>query len=409
MTLTRRDLIRSGLIAGAAGLIVPPVLARGVLAATTDGIHNNRVLLVIQLGGGNDGLNTVVPLTDPAYAGLRPTLGIRPAGALALTGTTEFGLHPALTRIQGLYTSGKVAVVQGVGYPNPNYSHFESMYVWQHADPLGRAGDDGWLGAFLQGQIPTFRTALTTCAVGEGGTPLELLAAARPPVAVLPSDGALRYWGGAGAEAEARAMYAATPGPWGALLDGTVATLNGAVDNLGAATYTPAVSYIAPGATAMTPFAQEMQTAARLIATQAGVKIIHVSMGSFDTHQNQLVDQASLLTDLDVAVGAFMQDITAHGLDQRVAVMTWSEFGRRAAENGSSGTDHGSAGPQFVIGTPVAGGLHGQPCSLTVLDDGNLRFTTDLRSLYQEVIGAYLGGDAAAVLGGSFPALGLFH
>jgi uncharacterized protein (DUF1501 family) len=409
MSLTRRDLLRSGLVATFSGIIVPPALARGVLAATNDAIHNGHVLVVIQMGGGNDGLNSVVPLIDQGYARLRPTLGIRPDTALRLTGTADFGLHPAMTATQSLYNAGKVAIVQGVGYPNPNYSHFESMYVWQHADPLGRAGDDGWLGSFLQQEFPAFRTPLCTCAVGADGIPLELLASQHPPVDVLPEDGALRYWGGPNAQNQAGAMYTATPGPWGALLDTTVGTLNAAVTALAAGSYTPAVSYTAPGATQPTSFALSMQTAARLIATQSAVKIIHVSLGSFDTHQGQLAVQRGLLADLDFSLGAFMQDVTAHGVDNRVTVMTWSEFGRRAAENGSSGTDHGSAGPMFLIGTPVAGGLAGQPCSLTVLNDGNLIFTTDLRSVYQSVIADWFGGDPVPVLGSSFPALRLFR
>jgi uncharacterized protein (DUF1501 family) len=408
-TFTRRDFLRSGLIAGSAGIIVPTVLAKGVMAATNDQVHNDRVLVILQMGGGNDGLNTLVPLTDPAYRSLRPTVAIPASQALTLQGTSSVGLHPALTRTRSAFNSGNVAVVQGVGYPNPNYSHFQSMAVWQTADPALRAGDDGWLATFLNAQITGANQPLCTCALGEDSIPGEMRARQQPPVSVIGSGGDFRYWGGASQENTALSMYTNTPGPFGLMLDSTLRTLNGSVDALATASYAPSVSYTAPGATAPTDLATSFQLAAKIIVTEPATKIIHLSCGSFDTHQNQLTDQAALLADLDFAVSAFLADLTAHAQDSRVAVMTWSEFGRRAGENASGGTDHGSAGTVLLFGTPVRGGLAGAPCSLTDLDNDNLKHTTDFRSVYQSVIGDWLGGDATSVLGGTWPALSLFR
>jgi uncharacterized protein (DUF1501 family) len=407
MSLTRRDFMKSGISAGAAGIIVPTALAKGVFAATNDGTHNNRVLVVLQMGGGNDGLNTVVPLSDPAYARLRPRLGLRPSSTLPLSGVSDFGLHPALTQTQSAFARGEVAVVQGVGYPQPTYSHFQAMEVWQRADP-SRTGKDGWLGKLLAQQIPSAAQPLCSCALGQSTLPGELRTAPQTPVSVISSASKYQFPSPT-MKTVATQSYVSTPGPFGLLLDDNLRTLTAGIDSLAGATYVPKVSYTAPGATAPSTLATSFQLAAKVVATQPATKIIHLSMGSFDTHFGQLQNQARLLADFDFAVNTFLADMKAQALDSRVSVMTWSEFGRRPGENNSLGTDHGSAGPVFVFGTPVLGGLAGQPCSLTDLDAGNLKFTTDFRSVYQSVIGDWLGGDPTAALGGSFPSLRLFR
>lgn len=407
--ITRRDFLASGLSATAAGLIAPPALAKGVFAATQEGIHNDRVLVVLQLGGGNDGLNTVIPHGDPAYARARPTLGIKPEAALPID--ERVGLNPALTGIKSLYDAGRVAIVEGVGYDRPTYSHFEGLYVWEHADPQRRM-NDGWLGRLLAAQLDSHGHPLTGCALGQASAPGEL----RDPAAsltVIQSAQAYRIEGGAGPQVAAPALYQRTPGIYGALFDGALATAEAGMTAVrSSSSYTPAATYT-PRTTvygSKNNLADSLQLTARMIVTQPAVKLCHVVLGGFDTHQDENQRHSALLAYVDSAVSAFMKDLEAHGQADRVVLMTWSEFGRRVAENGSRGTDHGAAAPLFVIGKPVRGGLLGEPPSLTsLIDGGNLRYTTDFRSVYQSLIRDWLQGDPGPVLGGSFPELALLR
>ena len=408
--ITRRDFMVSGLTATAAGVIVPPVLAKSVFAATADGIHNDRVLVVLQLGGGNDGLNTVIPFADPAYRSARPTIGIAPDKVLPLSSTT--GLNPAMTNLKRLYDAGQVAVVQGVGYDNPTYSHFEGLYVWEHADPA-RQQADGWLGKLLAAQLDSQGHPLTGCALGQASTPAEL-AAAEATVSVIQSAATYEVAGGAAQRAAAPALYRRTPGIYGALFDQALATAETGIAAVAqsAAAYRPAVAYTSQPAVygSKDSLATSLQLTAEMIVTQPSVKICHVVLGGFDTHQDENARQDALLANVDLALNAFMQDIAAHGMADRVVLMTWSEFGRRVAENGSKGTDHGAAAPLFVVGKPVTGGLYGEPPSLTsTIDAGNLKHTVDFRSVYQTLIRDWLQGDSESVLGAAFAELSLFR
>jgi len=405
---TRRDFLASGLLSVGAGIVVPPVFAKGVLAATNDSVHNDRVLVILQLAGGNDGLNTVVPYADPAYHDARPQIGIAADKVLRLD--NNVGLHPSLPGIKKLYDAGKVAVVQGVGYPNPIYSHFESLDVWQYGDPTRRT-QDGWLGRLLaSGQIDSQGHPLAACACGEASQPHEMRSSGAA-VSVIDSLQSYGIKGDSGRQAAATALYTKTPGVYGALFDQAMGTAMQGISSLQAATtYQPAATYEprSPVYGSKVDLASSMQLAAQIIVTQPTAKVIHVVLGGFDTHQQQDTRQASLLSYVDTAVSAFMQDLAAHGVDHRVTLATWSEFGRRLAENGSSGTDHGAASPLFLIGGNLQGGLFGEAPSLTALvDAGNLKYTTDFRSVYQSLIRDWLGADAAPVLGGSFPELGL--
>lgn len=406
--ITRRDFMISGLTATAAGIIVPPVLAKGVYAATADGIHNDRVLVVLQLAGGNDGLNTVVPYADPAYMRARPTIGVAPDTVLHLDGGT--GLNPALTNLKTMYDGGHVAIVQGVGYDRPTYSHFEGMYVWEHADPA-REQADGWLGTLLAAQLDTQGHPLTACALGETTTPPEMNAP-QASVSVIDSGTTYDVAGSAQHHSAAPALYRTTPGMYGALFDRALSTAETGISAVQQATaaYKPALPYTGSGTRAAAdPLATALQLAASMITTQPSVKICHVMLNGFDTHQDENARQNALLASFDTTVSAFMQDIAAHGMADRVVLMTWSEFGRRIAENGSKGTDHGAAAPVFVLGAPVKGGLYGEPPSLTsTIDSGNLKYTVDFRSVYQTVIRDWLQGDARSVLGASYPELAVF-
>jgi uncharacterized protein (DUF1501 family) len=405
MSVTRRDFLAAGLVGAASGVMVPPVLAKGVFAAGIEGIHNDRVLVVLQLAGGNDGLNTVVPYADPAYLSARPTVGVRPDAVLHID--SNVGLNPALKGMKSLYDGGQVAIVQGVGYSNPTYSHFENLYVWEYADPQ-RAQTDGWLGKLLGSQIDSQGHPLSGCALGETSTPPELRAPTAT-VSVIDSITGYTVRGGAGRQATAPALYRTTPGIYGVLFDQALSTAESGMKTLaaGASSYTPAAQYAVAGATpAANSLGAALQLTAQMIVTEPSVKICHVVLSGFDTHQAEATRQTALLTEVDAAVGAFMTDLTAHGQADRVVLMTWSEFGRRINENGSQGTDHGAAAPLFIVGKPVKGGLYGEQPSLTsTIDSGNLKYTVDFRSVYQTLIRDWLQGDPAAVLGASYPEL----
>jgi uncharacterized protein (DUF1501 family) len=409
MSVTRRDFLASGLVGVASGVMVPPILAKGVFAAGMNGIHNDRVLVVLQLAGGNDGLNTVVPYADPAYAGARPTVGVRPDTVLHIDGNV--GLNPALPGLKSLYDTGNVAIVQGVGYDKPTYSHFENLYVWEYADPK-RAQTDGWLGKLLGTQFDSQGHPLTACALGEVSTPPELRDA-RANVSVIQSIEAYAVRGGPGHQATVPAMYSNTPGIYGALFDRALSTAESGMKSLagGAARYNPAAQYVAKGVTAESGrLGSALQLTAQMIVTEPSVKICHVAIGGFDTHQDESTRQTALLSEVDTAVSAFMQDMAAHGQADRVVLMTWSEFGRRINENGSKGTDHGAAAPLFIVGKPIRGGLHGEQPSLTsTIDSGNLKHTVDFRSVYQTLIRDWLQGDATSVLGAAYPELPLIN
>ena len=405
MSVTRRDFLAAGLVSAASGVIVPPILAKGVFAAGIDGIHNNRVLVVLQLAGGNDGLNTVVPYADPAYATARPTVGVKPDSVLHID--SNVGLNPVLKGLKSLYDGGQVAIVQGVGYDKPTYSHFENLYVWEYADPA-RAQTDGWLGKLLGGQLDSQGHPLAGCALGEVSTPPELRAS-KATVSVIQSVQGYTVRGGAARAAFAPTLYRNTPGIYGALFDQALSTAESGMKTLanGAATYKPAAQYVAQGATpAANSLGSALQLTAQMIVTEPSVKICHVVISGFDTHQDEAARQTALLAEVDTAVSAFMQDLGVHGQADRVVLMTWSEFGRRISENGSQGTDHGAAAPLFIVGKPVKGGMYGEQPSLTsTIDGGNLKYTVDFRSVYQTLIRDWLQGDPKAVLGASYPEL----
>jgi len=303
--------------------------------------------------------------------------------------------------------------VQGVGYPNPNLSHFASMSVWETASVRGGIGD-GWLGRYLNyldqvGESPNH--ALEGVSAGSL-VPPELRS--KTPVTALQSLRTFRLQpvNEHGTQVDVEnplmkfysAFKGAGPAPFGALLD---TTLQEALQASHALQATDA-TYVAKGTyPTNSPIASALKLVAETIVSGLGVRVAHVTLGGFDNHAREKPVHDKLLLDLDQALTAFMQDLKGHGLDDRVLVMTWSEFGRRVKENGSAGTDHGTAAPMFVLGAPVKGGLYGQPPSLNDLDNGNLKFTTDFRSVYASVLQGYLKAPASDLLGGNFEILPL--
>ena len=253
---------------------------------------------------------------------------------------------------------------------------------------------EGWLGKLLASQLDSQGHPLTGCALGQASTPSELLAQ-NATVSVIDSIPTYQVQGGAGRRVAAPALYKKTPGIYGALFDQALTTAEYGIAALGdsQSRYTPSVSYT-PQSTvygSKNSLATSLQLTAEMIVTQPSVKICHVVLGGFDTHQDEDTRQNALLAYVDSAVSAFMQDIANHGMADRVVLMTWSEFGRRVVENGGKGTDHGAAAPIFVVGKPVKGGVFGEQPSLTkTVNSGNLQYNVDFRSVYQTLIRDWL-------------------
>src|SRR5256712_3548535 len=405
---SRRDFMTQGLLPIFAGSAVPAVFANGVAAAAADSpkaTPSDRVLVLVQLAGGNDGLNTLIPFQDGAYHAARRTLR-QDKGVLTLN--SQLGLHPNLKGLKASWDAGQLAIVQGVGYPNPNLSHFASMSVWETASVRGGIGD-GWLGRYLNcldqvGESPNH--ALEGVSAGSL-VPPELRS--KTPVTALQSLRTFRLQPvnehGLQVDVENPLMkfYSAFkstgPAPFGALLDTTLQEALQASHALQAtdATYEAKGTY-----PTNSPIASALKLVAETIVSGLGVRVAHVTLGGFDNHAREKPVHDKLLLDLDQALAAFMKDLQGHRIGDRVLVMTWSEFGRQVKENGSAGTDHGTAAPMFLLGAPVKGGLYGEQPSLNDLDNGNLKFTTDFRSVYASVLQGYLNGPAPDLLGGTY-------
>jgi uncharacterized protein (DUF1501 family) len=410
--LKRRDFLKAGLVfgAGVSGLAagyaaVPDAFARAVYAAKLEGLSNDNVLVMIQLAGGNDGLRTVVPLSDPALHDLRPVLS-GPMVSQALPLSSDFGLNHNLGGIKNLWDKGKLAIVQGVGYDNPTFSHFESIRVWETGDPTRRQ-IDGWLGRTLAQAYDSNGHPLTGCACGTTDVP-GALRDLQATMSVIQNQKTFGFTGGSEVEAAVGALYKGTPGIYGALFDTALATASETITALrtSSANYQPMADYtdkVKLVYSSQNQLAAALQLAAELIVTGTGVKLLHVTLGGFDTHYTELNRHDDLMGYLDSAVSAFYQDLAAHGKADNVLIATWSEFGRRPMENASGGTDHGAAAPLLLIGDPVKAGLYGHAPSLTSLDDtGNLKYSVDFRSVYQEILSGHLGADSGEILGGTF-------
>jgi len=404
--LTRREFVKSGFVfgAGAAGLAagyaaVPDVMARAVYAGKKDGVMNDRVLVMIQLAGGADGLQSVIPMSDPRLRDLRPTLSRAADTALPLG--NGMGLNRSMKGIKTLFDQGKVAIVQGVGYPTPNFSHFDSIRIWETADPMRRQ-QDGWLGKTIAANYDSQGHPLVGCACGTSEIP-GALRDLEATLSVVNGKDTYKF-NGADAERAMGVIYNGTPGIYGALFDTSVFSARDTIARLrtAAARYTPKAAYtdnVNLVYSSRNQLAQALQLAAQLIISGVGAKILHVTLGGFDTHDQEFARHEDLMGYVDGAVTAFHQDLAAYGMADRVLVATWSEFGRRAQETGNAGTDHGTAAPMFLIGDTVKGGMYGEAPSLNVGRDGNLKYNVDFRAVYQEILESHMKVDASEVLG----------
>jgi uncharacterized protein (DUF1501 family) len=395
--LHRREFLKTSALLALAPT-VPEFLARTARASEPD--RDGRVLVVVQLDGGNDGINTVVPHADPGYARHRRTLRL-PANRLIRI-NDEIGLHPALADAGRLLDAGQFAIVQGVSYPNPNRSHFRSMAIWHSArlDPEEHGGL-GWLGRALDSGTGAMAGSLL---VGSGPPPVAIrgrrcmASALERPNDLLLSPGT-----------NPRRVIAdsAPDDDLVAFVRRSMLEAYATADHLAEATRAEEAGTRYPP----TPLANRLQLIARLLKAGFGARVYYALQPGYDTHATQLFPHQQLLFELAGALKAFLDDLAAARVADRVAVLVFSEFGRTVAENGSGGTDHGTAGPVFLAGPRVRAGLVGPVPSLTDLDPehGDLRVGIDFRRIYATVLEDWLRLPAATALAGRFERLPLFR
>ena len=430
---TRRSFLRTSLLGAAASWTLPTFInstfnalhAEAADRATqvltgTDG----PILVVLQQAGGNDGLNTLPPWADDAYHRARPTLAHAADKVLKLN--DYCGLHPSLSPLKALYDQGAMAVVQGVGYPNPNRSHFRSTEIWQTASDSNRNQPYGWLGTYFDNCC---HGAPATVGVSIGGQSPQAFSSPHPTGVSFANPEQYRWIdhnsprdGGVAAETAFRQMSqpddVSAGSSIGMINSGGVPHADGlgALDFLERTTLDAQVSSdtvlkIARQTKPLVSYpnnrlADSLSLVARMIAGGLPTRVYYVSHGGYDTHQGQQRTHERLMAEFGSALGAFCADLKAQGNFNRVMVMTFSEFGRRVSENASGGTDHGAAAPMFLLGGGVRPGVYGTYPSLTQLSEGgDLKFSTDFRSVYATALERWLKVPSASVLGRRFPTL----
>jgi len=385
--LTRRGFLKASSLLALAPTM-PVFLANTARAA--DPMQEGRILVVVQLDGGNDALNTVVPHSDPEYAKLRPNLKI--AAKELIKVNDAVGLHPAVRPLADLLEKGRLAVIPGVTYPNPNRSHFRSMAIWQTAkfDEEDHKGY-GWLGRALDatsgsstliggGSIPTALRARRSSALSLTSTADLILAdaaTAKQAVGAAPNDDLLAF------------------------------VRRQAVDGYSAAEKLAGLKKISGGPYPGTPLADRLRLTAGLLKSDLGARVFYTLQSGYDTHAAQRFTHANLLGEFAGAVQAFFADLEQAQLAERVVLLAFSEFGRTIKENGSGGTDHGTTGCVFVVAPKVKNGLVGTMPSLTDLEGGEPKMTTDFRCVYATLLDQWLHCSSEKVLGAKFDKLAL--
>ncbi|MBS0207986.1 MAG: DUF1501 domain-containing protein [Planctomycetes bacterium] len=400
--LTRRHFLgqgATGLSAVALQGMIPALFARAAeSAAQAD--KSDRVLVVVELAGGNDGLNTVVPFENDLYYKNRPTLAVAKEQALRLN--DQLGLHPALAPLHPLFDKGQLAVVQGVGYPEPDRSHFRSMEIW-HTASTGRSRT-GWLGRYFDrpGQATPPSTLAGVALTDQLPQALQAERFVAPVVSSLEaldsavqdtvvSTALLRELSQSRGKANGAAAF---------ISQQANETLQTAEQLRSAAgRYQATVTY------PETPLGIQLRRAAQIIQGDLGTRVLFASQDGYDTHATQADPHQALLTDLAGALAAFQSDLAQLGLADKVVTMVFSEFGRRVDENASHGTDHGAASCLFTLGPQVKGGVIGEHPSLEKLDDGDLIYHTDFRAVYATILDRWLMSNSAELLGAKFAPL----
>lgn len=379
---------------------VPSFLAQ---AAAAEGANaKDTILVVIQLTGGNDGLNTVVPYTNDDYRKARPKLAIAAKDVLKID--DALGLHPSARGFSDLLEAGKLAIVQGVGYSSPNRSHFESMDVWHTCQRKGSPRSTGWLGRYIEASHESSDVDPPAVHIGHEKQPLALAAEnVRVPSFATPESFRLQ-------DSESRQLHNKMNGmsvqemapaePLLGFLQSSTTSALQVSDRIAAALS----EYKTPITYPDSALATRLKTVAQLIDAGLKTRVFYVELDGFDTHSQQAAAHAALLQQLSGAVQAFVDDVAHHGHGDRTLVMSFSEFGRRVAENASEGTDHGAAAPMFLAGSQVRSGLVGEHPSLSEsdLEDGDIKFHTDFRQVYATLLERWLGWPSTTVLGGEF-------
>jgi uncharacterized protein (DUF1501 family) len=425
MTTTRRDFICNGLKFVSLGMAAPALLARAAGAAGSPNT-GGKILLVVQLSGGNDGLNTVIPYADDLYYRARPTIGISRSQVVQIS--DKIGLHPGMGALKPLFEKGHLAVIQGVGYPEPNRSHFRSMEIWQTADPVSPVAAEGWLGRYFDADGHLKDNPLV--GINFGGQLPRTLYADYGSVVSMQSPEAYQLQPIAGPERAAEveaftALYST----------GTMAnSYTDLVRKVGMDAYTTSerikhalsaapgddLPLGAPSGTTLqlpaegpqgprrrSELSGNLHTVSKLIAADMGTQVFYISTGGFDTHANQPQTHARILTDLADGLAAFYADLERIGRANDVVTVVFSEFGRRVQENASLGTDHGAASCMFVLGGTVKGGIYGNYPALDDLNQGDLKFNVDFRQVYATLLDGWLKTPSEKILKGRFEGLPL--
>jgi uncharacterized protein (DUF1501 family) len=390
--LTRRSFLKSSTLLALAPTI-PGFLTNTARAAKTD--RDGRILVVVQLDGGNDGINTVVPLADEGYVKYRKSLALDKNRLVKVS--DSIGLHPSMDGIGKLLKAGQLAIVQGVSYPNPSRSHFQSMAIWHSArlDAEQHTGL-GWLGRGLD-EVKGASSLL----VGGGPPPVALRGRRAIASAIEHIDD---FTLSSGADPRTALTKDEPADDLTAYVRRNMLDAYATADRLTESLKTKDVAARYP----QTGLGQRLQLLARLIKADVGTRVYYTMQGGYDTHSSQLATHARLLNEFSSGVKAFFDDLTASKLADQVSLLAFSEFGRRVQENGSAGTDHGTAGPVFLAGARVKPGLVGTAPSLNDLEDGDLKGGLDFRQVYASVLENWLGLPSEGALAGEFKALPLF-
>jgi uncharacterized protein (DUF1501 family) len=407
MSPSRRDFLKAALGVPAflsLGAAAPAFLARAGRAQEARRDADGKVLVVVQLSGGNDGLNTVVPFEDDIYSKSRPTLRLK-AGDLHRI-DRSLGFHPEMERFLRLYEKGDLSILQGVGYPGSSRDHDDAMRHWHTGRP-GEAGcQTGWLGRTIDRFPCEGGAGVPGAFVGEIERPFSLNAE-RAIVPSIRSPGELTLRGFPGPGGAAR--ISRPPNPLADLIQRETVAAGEASRRIEAAARAPA-----PAGYPDFKLAETLATVARLIRAEAGIRIFFTEfggggIGGFDTHAHQSANHGALLRQLTRSVAAFVEDLRGDRLLDRVLLLTFSEFGRTIGENGRRGTDHGAAAPLFLLGGTLKGGLVGAHPSLADAEEGGLKAHTDFRRVYATVLEKWLGIESRPILGGEFESLDVFR